>query len=136
MITINPTKAKSMAITAKWEKIKAERSRREAGGVKVQTGIDAANAPVYKWFHSDTDSRIKMLGLKIYGVSVPSVQWKTMTGEFVPMTQDIANNIFQAVAAADQAIFAKAEEHKAAMLASADPAGYNFSAGWPLIFGE
>lgn len=119
-----PTLAEKQAAT--WENIKAERARREAGGVLVGT----------HWFHSDDTSRIKQLGLKIFGVSVPPVQWKTMTGEFVPMTQELANGIFQAVASTDQAIFTRAEQHKAAMMASADPANYDFSAGWPLAFGE
>lgn len=40
------------------------------------------------------------------------------------------------VAANDQAIFAAAETHKAAMESSADPANYGFSAGWPSAYGE
>lgn len=110
----------------KWLEIKAERDRRKTCGVKVGE----------KWFHSDADSRIQQLGLVMFGVSVPPVQWKTMDGSFVTMTQDLAGQIFQAVAASDQAIFAKSEEHRAAMKASADPANYDYSAGWPPIFGE
>ncbi len=45
-------------------------------------------------------------------------------------------NIFAAIAASDQAIFAAAETHKAAMLLEADPTTYNYSGGWPLAFGE
>jgi len=54
----------------------------------------------------------------------------------VPMTQTLAAQIFQATAASDQAIFARAEQHKAAMEASANPALYNFLTGWPLSYGE
>lgn len=126
MITINPVKALDLAKAAKWEAIKAERDRRKAGGVKVGE----------HWFHSDDPSRIQQLGLVMFGTAVPPVPWKTMSGAFVPMTQELANQIFQAVAAADQAAFAVAEQHRAAMLVSADPAAYDFSAGWPAIYGE
>lgn len=111
---------------AKWEQIKAERDRRKAGGVKVGD----------KWFHSDADSRIQQLGLVMFGVNVPPIQWKTMDGSFVEMSQTLANQIFQAIAAADQAIFAVAEQHRAAMEASSDPENYDFSGGWPAIYGE
>lgn len=114
----------------RWQEIKSERDRRKAGGVKV----DVENGD--KWFHSDDSSRIQQLGLVMFGVAVPPVQWKTMDGSFVSMTQELANQIFQAVASADQAIFAKAEDHRIAMEASADPASYDFSTGWPLIYGE
>jgi hypothetical protein len=110
----------------RWDDIKAERDRCKSGGVKVGD----------KWFHSDDASRIQQIGLKMFGASVPPVPWKTMDGSFVPMTQELAELIFQGVAASDQVIFAKAEEHRAAMLASADPATYDFSTGWPLTFGE
>ncbi len=110
----------------KWLEIKAERDRRKAAGVKVGE----------QWFHSDADSRIQQLGLVMFGVAVPPVLWKTMDGTKVPMTQELANQIFQAVAAYDQAIFVKAEEHRAAMESSTDPANYDYSTGWPAIYGE
>lgn len=110
----------------KWQQIKSERDRRKSGGVKVGD----------KWFHSDDASRIQQLGLVLFGVNVPPVAWKTMDGSMVPMTQALAQAIFQSVAAADQAMFAKAEQHKAAMMASPDPANYDVSTGWPLIYGE
>ena len=98
-----------------WSGIKAERDRRKAGGVKVGA----------KWFHSDDGSRIQA-----------NLQWKTMDGSFIAMTQTLASQVFQAVAASDQAIFTVAEQHKAAMEASADPASYDYSGGWPKIYGE
>lgn len=112
----------------KWQSIKAERDRRKSqGGVKVGT----------KWFHSDDGSRIQQIGLVMMGAGIPAnTQWKTMDGSFVTMTQTLAGQIFQASAANDMAIFAAAEAHKAAMEASADPASYNFSTGWPKAFGE
>lgn len=112
---------------AKWESIKAERDRRKAGGVKVGA----------KWFHSDDGSRIQQIGLVMMGASIPAgLQWKTMDGSFVTMTQALATSVFGAVAASDQAIFAAAETHRVAMEASADPAAYDYSGGWQKIYGE
>jgi hypothetical protein len=116
---------------AMWDAIKTERDRRkEAGGYMVSV------SGVSKWFHSDTFSRTQQIGLVMMGVNIPAgLQWKTMDGSFVTMTQALANAIFAAGAAQDQATFAQAETHHAAMLASADPASYDFSGGWPAIYG-
>lgn len=114
-----------------WDAIKAERDRRKVGGVKVKVGT------TNKWFHSDDASRVQQMGLVMMGASIPAgLQWKTLDGTFVTMDQTVAGNVFAASAASDQAIFAVAETHKAAMEASADPSTYNFSTGWPKIYGE
>ena len=116
---------------AKWSAIKAERDRRKVGGVKVKVGT------TNKWFHSDDASRIQQMGLVMMGTNMPAdLQWKTLDGSFVAMTPAIAGNVFAAAAASDQAIFAVAEGHKTAMEASADPSTYDFSTGWPKIYGE
>lgn len=116
------------AKAAKWESIKSERDRRtENGGYKAGT----------KWFHSDQKSRSQQLGLVLLGANIPAnLQWKTMDGSFVTMTQQLAGQVLAAAAAGDQAIFAAAEAHRQAMEASADPAAYDFSTGWPKVFGE
>jgi hypothetical protein len=110
----------------KWAEIKAERDRRKSGGVKVGE----------KWFHTDPDSRIQQLGLVAFGVSVPPVQWKTLDGSFIEMTQTLANQILQGVASLDAALFTNAEVHKATLSASVDPTTYDYSGGWPLAYGE
>lgn len=108
-----------------WEKIKKYRDNLEGSGVKVGT----------KWFHSDEASRIKILGLVIAGASIPAnLMWKTMDGSFVTMTQTLANQIFGASLTVTSTIFAKAEEHKALMEVSADPALYNYFTGWPDVY--
>lgn len=112
--------------TSKWEQIKAERDLRKEGGTFVSG----------KWFHSDRDSRIQQLGLVLMGASVPAVQWKTMDGSMIAMSQALASAIFAATAALDMALFANAESHKAAMQASARPDQYDFSTGWPQHFSE
>jgi len=113
-----------------WERIKAHRERlSDQGGYKVVvSGVD-------KWFHSDAKSKTQQLGLVIAGPAVPAIQWKTMDGTFITMSQAWAAVIFQAAAAQDAAIFTKAEQHKAAMEASTDPLAYDFSGGWPATFG-
>lgn len=111
----------------KWKGIKAERDRRKVGGVKVGA----------KWFHSDDASRIQQLALVMMGAGLPAgLQWKTMDGSFITMTPALAQQVFTGQAASDQAIFAVAEQHRVAMEASADPAAYDFSTGWPKVFGE
>jgi hypothetical protein len=107
---------------AKWEDIKAERDRRQVLGVRVGANL----------FHSDDKSRIQQLGLVMMGAGLPAgLQWKTMDGGFVTMTSTLAGQIFGATASSDQGIFAAAEVHNNAMRASANPADYDFSAGWP-----
>jgi hypothetical protein len=105
-----------------------ERDRRKlTGGYKVGT----------YWYHSDTTSRIQQLGLLIMGAGIPSgIMWKTMSGDFVLMTQTLAGQIFQAAVTSDMTLFAIAEQKKAALLASADPASYDYMTGWPKCYGE
>lgn len=123
-----PAQTETQIKAGKWEAIKAERDRRtEQGGYNVGT----------KWFHSDQKSRSQQLGLVLLGANIPAgLQWKTMDGSFVAMTQQLAGQILAAGAASDQSIFAAAETHKAAMEASAAPSSYDFSAGWPATFAE
>lgn len=126
-----PTPPTNQIEARAWAAIKAERDRRKAGGVKVKVG------GVDKWFHSDDASRIQQMGLVMMGASIPAnLQWKTLDGSFVTMTQAVAQSVFAAAAASDQAIFGVAEAHRVALQASADPATYDYSTGWPAIFGE
>lgn len=121
-----PTLAEIKA--AKWEAIKAERERRT-----LSSGYQAGG----KWFHSDLISRGQQLGLNVLNGSVPpGIMWKTMDGSFIEMTWALALQILTAASQSDQAIFLAGEAHKAAMEASADPANYDFSGGWPQMYGE
>lgn len=122
-----------------WDRIKAKRDVANAGGVKVGT----------KWYHTDTESRIQHLGLlekaraarAAGGTDATRLQalgqdikWKTMDGSFIYLTVKHAEDIFAAVTDLDAAAFAAAETHRVAMEASADPAAYDFSVGWPATF--
>ena len=112
---------------AHWEDIKRERDRRtQQGGYQVAG----------KWYHSDTFSRTQQMGLVMMGAGIPGgLQWKTMDGSFVTMTQTLASQVFSAAAASDAALFARAEQIKAAM--EADPVNFSLaSQTWPAVFGE
>ncbi len=129
VLTITATLKPAAEIKAsKWDDIKAERDRRTStSGYKVGTD----------WYHSDVFSRTQQLGLVQLGANIPAnTMWKTMAGAFVLMTPTLASQIFAAAVASDVAIFAAAEAHKAAMEASATPETYDFSAGWPKVYGE
>jgi hypothetical protein len=110
-----------------WDAIKQERDRRtQQGGYQVAG----------KWFHSDTFSRTQQMGLVMMGASIPvDLQWKTMDGSFVTMTQALAGQVFTAAAASDTALFARAEQIKSAM--EDDPVNFDLaSQTWPAVFGD
>jgi hypothetical protein len=110
-----------------WESIKADRDRRtQQGGYQVDG----------KWFHSDTFSRTQQMALTMMGAAIPdNLQWKTMDGSFVTMTQTLAGQVFAAAAASDAALFARAEQIKAVM--ESDPVNFDLSAqSWSAVFGE
>lgn len=114
-----------------WEKIKRERQRREDGGYLV--GL--------VWYHSDAVSLMKYGTLismaieKSYPTTaVVSSAWKDMSGTLAPMTVGTLRSIRDVGVAKVADIYAAAESHRAAMEASANPAAYDFSAGWPAIY--
>lgn len=113
-----------------WAKIKAIRDHRKISGVKVKVGS------IDKWFHSDDASRIQQMALVMMGSTIPAdLQWKTMDGSFITMTQAVARGVFDATAISDQLIFAAAEMHRVAMGACVDPSNYDYSTGWPVTYG-
>jgi len=136
-----PTAAEVAATrAAKWEAIKARRDSREAAGVQVGDF----------WFHTDADSRIKMLGLKDLardalaagGTTATVLQklgqdipWQTLSGVAAPMTVQLSFDVVAAVGDLDAVCHYVALQHNTAMMAAADPAAYDFSTGWPVAFG-
>lgn len=112
-----------------WEQIKALRDKYiQSGGYKVAG----------KWFHSDTFSRTQQIGLVMLGLNIPAgLQWKTMDGSFVLMTQALSQQVFAAAAQQDTAIFANAEFHRAAIngMTTIDEIEiYDITTGWPEVF--
>jgi hypothetical protein len=111
----------------KWLEIQDRRERCRQGGVKVGA----------YWFHTDDTSRIQIIGLLLMGQQLPSnIMWKTMSGAFVPMTPALVQQIFQALLMKELQAFQVGEQHRAQLLQSADPANYDFSAGWPPSYVE
>lgn len=107
-----------------WEAIKAERLRQISAGVYIPS-ID-------KWLHTDELSAIQyaQIGYTISaGLFVPLV-WKTVSGDFVQMTEALYNELQVRMVANTQANYARAEYHKIMMEASPDPLAYDFSQGW------
>ena len=89
-----------------------------------------------KWFHSDTFSRTQQMALVMMGSGIPvGLQWKTMDGTYVPMTQQLANNIFGAAGISDVTIFAYATSLIDQVNASDDPGTIDIYNGWPIGFG-
>lgn len=112
-----------------WQQIKADRTKRREGGFKVEVSPGA-----FKWFHSDEPSRLQQTKMILAGTGLPAIPWKTMDGTFITLTPAIATAIAQADFTLDTALFTRAEQHKAIMEASPDPAAYDYSTGWPENF--
>jgi hypothetical protein len=127
-----------------WEEIKRIRDAKKNHGIKVVLSDGA------RWFHSDPDSRIQQLGLKDQARDVlaaggamdtvmkklgQDIWWKSLDpGDRVPMTCQLAFDLVEAIGNLDAMLFHVAEQHKAGMEASPDPASYNLDIGWPETF--
>jgi len=93
------------------------------------------------WFHSDAEAQLNYEDLyknrsNLALTPIQSRLWKKMDGSFVVMTEAIVNEIFAIKASQKMGIFAKAEQHQLAVMQSSDPLNYDYTTGWPLIFGE
>lgn len=120
-----------------WSLIQAERDAIKAGGVQVSG----------QWFHTDAESRVMYLGLlrkaeqaraagqsgTLTALGEP-IYWKTLAGQFVPMTDALIEAVFAAVSDLDAAAFAAAETHRQALYATKEPGLYDFTGRWPTIF--
>ena len=127
------------AKAAMWDKIQIERTRRIEGGYPC-----VFDGKTY-WFHSDAMSLLQQSNLVSAAqltlmqgkdMAAVMVQWKTRSGEFVGMSGNLALAMFAAGMEQQKAIFTAAEMHKAKMRACAEPWNYDYSAGWPKIYGE
>lgn len=138
---VTPTVTPVPTAEEMWERIKALRDKRKSGGVLVNG----------KWFHTDTASRIQWLGLdrdatKLLNAGAApntimqklgqNILWKTMDGSFVPVTVSLPDPVVEATGDLDAKVFAKAEQHRATMLVTTPPGAYDFTTGWPTVYGE
>lgn len=121
-----------------WLLIKAERTRREGGG--VQAGGH--------WFKSDADSRIKFMHLNskvasilaaggtadtVLTVAGQPLQWKTEANVMVPMTVGLLQDICTAMEILDASAFARGEVLRFQVEASDAPESIVIASGWPEI---
>lgn len=123
-----------------WARIKAERERRWTGGF----------AHAGHWFNSDEASRLHYLTNKDAArdqldegdtreaplrnlATGEQVIWKAMSGA-VPLTVGLALDVAKAAKVHEAQVFAVAEQHRAAVIASDDPYAYDYSGGWPATF--
>ena len=117
-----------------WSNIKAMREDRAInGGVKVL--VDGRD----KWFYTDLKSTTQYNTIANTTIGSPDFaipNWKTMDGSFVTMTPELVNKILLAGIIQQSQTYANAEVHKASMLRSEEPIMYDYSTGWPKIFGE
>ncbi len=120
-----------------WDDIRAERDRRtEQGGCRVAG----------RWFDADTKSAVRYKYMAdaaaLAGAADNTVlraAWRPMDFDTlgpVDMTYGLLKQIMAAGIAQALAIDDAAQVHRAALAACADPSTYDFSDGWPPIFGE
>lgn len=111
---------------AVWEQIQTVRDGHQNGGAKVGD----------YWFHSDISSRVQFVSLLLIGANMPPIMWKTMSGEFVQMTPELAHQIFMAIVQKDIAVFGVAEQHRQQMMQLENPFEYDFSGSWPESYAD
>ncbi|MDO4440599.1 MAG: DUF4376 domain-containing protein [Moraxella sp.] len=113
---------KNQAQQEVWEAIKTYRHTITRGGVYVKS--------VGKWFHTDDSSRTQYLALQILPEIPPDLTWKTMDNTFVKMDKALLTELAMTILQAEQADFANAERHRAAMMEANNPFDYDFGRGW------
>lgn len=105
-----------------WTRIKQKRHGNLRGGVYVKS--------IGKWLHSDDESRAQYTFMRTLPALPEKMAWKTMDNTFVPMTQALLDELSLQLLADEQADFANAERHRAAMLKADNPLDYDYSDGW------
>ena len=105
-----------------WTRIKQKRHDNLRGGVYVKS--------IGKWLHSDDESRAQYTFMRTMPALPEKMAWKTMDNTFVPMTKTLLDELSLQLLADEQADFANAERHRAAMLKADNPLDYDYSGGW------
>lgn len=105
-----------------WTRIKQKRHDNLRGGVYVKS--------IGKWLHSDDESRAQYTFMRTMPALPEKMVWKTMDNTFVPMTKALLDELSLQLLADEQADFANAERHRAAMLKAGNPLDYDYSGGW------
>jgi len=134
VLTLQPATSSSLQDRkqVKWNEIRLERDRRQLdGGVKVDghwlLSTERATSEyntIINTTRSAPDTTIVRAG------------WRTMNGAEIDMTPALALKILTLGIAQRCSIDDAAQAHKSAMEICADPSAYDFSGGWPKVFGE
>ena len=85
---------------------------------------------VGKWFQTDDESCTQYILLRTMKELPVGLRWKTMENDFVLMTRELLDEMPTQMVLDEQADFANAERHKAAMLKAENPLEYDYSDGW------
>lgn len=125
---------------ARWAEVKAERSRREYGGVLVAG----------HWFQTDLESQIKhqsnLIDAKdilagggtqadLLTIGGQPVGWKTFDNGVVPMTVGLAIGIAAAIKVQTALSYARGQALYAEIMASETPESIDITTGWPPVYG-
>lgn len=109
-----------------WARIKQKRHDNLRSGVYIQS--------VGKWLHNDDDSRAQYTFMRTMATLPENMLWKTMDNRFIPMTRELLDELSMQLLLDEQADFANAERHRAAMLQADNPLDYDYSSGWTATF--
>lgn len=126
-----------------WERIKGLRDTRQDMGFQYDG----------KWYHSDIKSKAQHLGNKdtardqlaaggvmedplLDPITNQQIVWKTMSGEWQPLTCAAAFGIVSAAKAAEFATFAMAQFHYVEMKKLTNPFEYDYFTGWPAVYSD
>ena len=105
-----------------WTRIKQKRHDNLRGGVYVKS--------IGEWLHSDDESRAQYTFMRTMPTLPEKMMWKTMDNTFVHMPKALLDELSLQLLADEQADFANAERHRAAMLKADNPLDYDYSGGW------
>ena len=105
-----------------WTRIKQKRHDNLRGGVYVKS--------IGEWLHSDDESRAQYTFMRTMPTLPEKMMWKTMDNTFVHMTKALLDELSLQLLADEQADFANAERHRAAMLKADNPLDYDYSGSW------
>ncbi|MBH0065134.1 DUF4376 domain-containing protein [Psychrobacter sp. SZ93C1] len=107
-----------------WENIKSLRQDKMTGGVYVLS--------VDKYLHTDETSSIQyaQIGTAISLGMFQPMNWKTMEGDFIELTEAIFRELQIEMIVNTQSVYARAEYHKYMMMQSDNPLDYDYSTGW------
>jgi hypothetical protein len=106
----------------KWARIQEKRDACFEGGVK-RGGL---------WYQTDVASRIRWLAFAGMKANLPAdINWRTMDGTLILLTQTLVGNIVDDINAKDIAAINNAEALKVLVDASPAPKSVDITTGWP-----